>query len=634
MSDIELQAYRGTDSVFLAWWHDTAIDGCLGYAVLRRVDGQDATPLNAYVGFSTQHAVQSNAAAQPSTSWPYQRFTWSDFEVPAHGKVEYSVIAITGETSQPTQSDIQSAWFEPATPQPEKYKPFFNVGIVGARWFAKCAEAYPEQFEALRAALAPRHSKTHSNDGDDTNNNAADPDVATQALETVLQLPLPADAIPAAAHTRPTPTIGSELGGELAKQMHALLDEVLKTGDMHLYLVLFELSDSDLIARLAKLGPRCHLVLANGTHEKGTDENASAAAALTGKVDLSRRILKPSGVYAHNKFAVFVTGGAIEKNGKAQKVWTGSTNWTPHGLYTQVNNGLLVDDATIAAAYLAEWQRLREADFRTPPPASDGQVNTFKHGTQTTSVFFSPHLPKSIGANSPDLAYARSLIQNAKSGILTLMLDPGWQGSLLQDIREQAEADTSLYIRGVVNTDPTIHAHEGDATAVGFLHGTEAVPSNYDIVLPATQHDTGAPILDYLGRVGIVVVHSKIIVIDPLGDHPVVMTGSHNAGVKAATINDDNLIIIENDRDLAIAYAVNAIAVFNHFWWRHNMAPPAKRKSAKAGDTTIGGPSHLTSPHEWTGLRPDDSWQNKFYANDSSAGEARFWGLEVTERIA
>jgi phosphatidylserine/phosphatidylglycerophosphate/cardiolipin synthase-like enzyme len=128
-------------------------------------------------------------------------------------------------------------------------------------------------------------------------------------------------------------------------------------------------------------------------------------------------------------------------------------------------------------------------------------------------------------------------------------------------------------------------------------------------------------------------VHSKIIVIDPLGDHPVVMTGSHNAGVKAATVNDDNLIIIENDRDLAIAYAVNAISVFNHFWWRHNMAPPAKRKNAKASEATIGGPSHLTSPHEWTGLRPNDSWQNKFYANDASAGEARFWGLEVKEKV-
>lgn len=61
------------------------------------------------------------------------------------------------------------------------------------------------------------------------------------------------------------------------------------------------------------------------------------------------------------------------------------------------------------------------------------------------------------------------------------------------------------------------------------------------------------------------VVHSKIIVVDLLGSHPVVMSGSHNMGVEAATQNDDNLIIVESDRDLAIACTLNVMSVFNHF---------------------------------------------------------------------
>ena len=514
---------------------------------------------------------------------------------------------MAGSPSSPTATGITSAWVAAVSPESNNtYKPFFNLGIVAARWFAEKAADHPDEFERLRKALVP------SNDKNDT-----DPEEAHQALEAVLALPMNKGG-------PETPTIGDELGGELAKQVKTLLDKVDADPKMHVYLALFELSDDEVIEKLAKLGDRCHLILANGTHNGGGDENARAAKMLTGKVDLSRRMLESSGVYAHNKFWVFVN------DDKPLKVLTGSTNLSPHGLYTQVNNGLLIDDADVAKAYLDEWHRLKEAGNTTPPPQRPPAKEQyhFNNGGVSTSLFFSPHhLPKPEGADSPDLKYAASLIRGARQGVLTLMLDPGWQGSLLQTIREEAEADPSLYIRGVVNTDPTIHSHADDPTAVGFLHGTEAIPSNYDIVLPSSQRDTGKPILDYLSRVGIVVVHSKVIVIDPLGNHPIVMTGSHNLGVKAATINDDNLIIIENDRELALAYAINAISVFNHFWWRHNMAPPSARKNAKANDTLVGGPAKLTSEHEWTGLNPTDKWQDKFYANAGSATEARFWGV-------
>ncbi|CAJ3840777.1 phospholipase D domain-containing protein [Burkholderia pseudomallei] len=603
---IEFRALRGTDSVFLAWWHPTRIDGCLGYAVYRRVDGGASTPLEAYVGFSTAGRVTQNAVEHPSSSWPYQRFTWTDFNPPTNGSVEYQVVAMAGSSTSPSATSITSAWVTAVSPEPDTYKPFFNLGIVAARWFAEKAADYPDAFERLRKSLVPSHDK-----------NGTDARKANDALEAVLRLPVNKGG-------PKTPTIGDELGGALAKQVKSLLDEAIGEAKMHVYLALFELSDSDMIEKLAALEGRCHLILANGTHSGGDDENAAAAEELSGKVNLSRRMLHPSGTYAHNKFWVFV------KEDKPLKVFTGSTNLTPHGLYTQVNNGLLVNDADVAQAYLDEWHRLKKAGDESPPPELPPAKEQYHFNNRgvSASLFFSPHhLPRSEGAKSPDLKYAASLIRGARQGILTLMLDPGWQGSLLQTIREEADADPSLYIRGVVNSDPTIHSHGDDPTAVGFLHGAEAIPSNYDIVLPSAQRDSGKPILDYLSRVGIVVVHSKVIVIDPLGDHPVVMAGSHNLGIKAATINDDNLIIIENDRELALAYAINAISIFNHFWWRHNMAPPSARKSAKANDTLVVGPAKLISEHEWTGLNPTDKWQDKFYANGGSATEARFWGV-------
>jgi phosphatidylserine/phosphatidylglycerophosphate/cardiolipin synthase-like enzyme len=635
---ISLQAHRGPSGVFLVWWHAGKIPGCLGYAVLKRTDGAEPEPLLGYVSFAEPgKVIQADAAGQPSTLWPYQRFSWTDFDPPPEPKsVEYRVVAISGTPEAPQQTGLLSDWTAPEVPNFGTIVPYFNFGIVGSRWFAKMAEVYPDQFAALKKALAPAHAGgahggAHAAHG--AHHAHAAGGNADAALAAVLALPIKledgAEPPPPNADGS-APTIGDVLGGELAVQMHAMMQAAIDDPQTEIYAALFELSEPALIDTLKKMGRRCHLVLANGTHQGGSDENADAAEQLTGKVDLHRRILKANSVYAHNKFVVFA------ENGTPARVWTGSTNWSPHGVYTQVNNGLMVEDADIADAYLAEWKRLEAAGNATPPPPAAGAQEQyhFAKGAASTSVFFSPHhMPKAEGAKSPDIQYASALIRGARQGILTLMLDPGWTNSLLQTIRQMAEADRALYVRGVVNTDPTLNAGAGATDTVGFLHGHEAIPSNYDIVLPAMQGDPSKPITDYIGRAGIVVVHSKIVVIDPLGDHPVVMTGSHNMGVKAATINDDNLIIVENDRDLAIAYAINAISTFNHFWWRHNMSDPKARKAARAAHHaarqkghTLPGITTQNPTSEWTGLHANDAWQDKFYADPSEESEARFWG--------
>lgn len=75
-------------------------------------------------------------------------------------------------------------------------------------------------------------------------------------------------------------------------------------------------------------------------------------------------------------------------------------------------------------------------------------------------------------------------------------------------------------------------------------------------------------------RAGIVNIHSKVIMLDPFGENPVVMTGSHNLGFKASSKNDDNLIIIEGNGPLAAAYAVNIIAIFQSYRWNHCVTQP------------------------------------------------------------
>jgi phosphatidylserine/phosphatidylglycerophosphate/cardiolipin synthase-like enzyme len=104
-----------------------------------------------------------------------------------------------------------------------------------------------------------------------------------------------------------------------------------------------------------------------------------------------------------------------------------------------------------------------------------------------------------------------------------------------------------------------------------------------------------------------VMIHSKVVLIDPFGQNPVLMTGSHNMGPKASQDNDDNLVIIENAPGLAAEYAVNIMGVYGHYKWLYNAwkkasaaAPPAP-KGAKAPPVPVNP--------TYDGNVDSDAWQ-------------------------
>ena len=101
-------------------------------------------------------------------------------------------------------------------------------------------------------------------------------------------------------------------------------------------------------------------------------------------------------------------------------------------------------------------------------------------------------------------------------------------------------------------------------------------------------------------------IHSKVIVLDPFGDNPVVMTGSHNLGFKASSENDDNLAIIEGNAPLAAAYAINIIAIFQNYRWNNYVE------------------MHRKDPKVWHGLVDNDQWQSG-YLTGSELAELNFW---------
>jgi phosphatidylserine/phosphatidylglycerophosphate/cardiolipin synthase-like enzyme len=87
------------------------------------------------------------------------------------------------------------------------------------------------------------------------------------------------------------------------------------------------------------------------------------------------------------------------------------------------------------------------------------------------------------------------------------------------------------------------------------------------------------------------------MLIDPLGDDPIVITGSANFSDASTTDNDENMLVIRGDTRVADVY----VGEFMRLWWHHNF-----RYIVTTVDAGSGEPVHNY-------LRPDDGWAPNFY---------------------
>jgi phosphatidylserine/phosphatidylglycerophosphate/cardiolipin synthase-like enzyme len=585
---ITLKVYDNGDHTALVWipTDGQPIPRCRGFA-LRRIKNGREDYLHGFVGFS------ENQKPDPANPWefPVQRFMWWDYDVtPATDatpgdKVQYSVIPVVGDTKDALTADTSLAC--PLTPEmtvtgqdTAHIAAFFNRGIVATQWVSRALKASPDS--SIKKLIV-----------------------------------------------EPGNPIRNALSGLLRPRILRLLADVKAAGGS-IYAALYELNDPELIAALTALGQSCHLILGNGAFKggppPGNDENHEVREQLRGKVDLHDRIVS-SGHFAHNKFVIF-----CDASGAPQRVLTGSTNFTSTGLCTQANNALIIEDPQVAQNFLSAWKRLEAAGNGYPPTLVNGNSTSTPSSVDGGTV--TPWFVKTSAQQ--DLVHARKLINAARDGVLFLFFNPGvfeedpnrW--TLLQNILDRhsdqsANFNPDLYIRGVVNQEIALLTEPGTpkkgkkqpdavldpsvpaAAPVTLFSGAIKAPTrlSQDVLVPRAIKDQFHQWEKELLSQG-VNIHSKVIVIDPFGARPVVMTGSHNMGFKASNANDDNLVIIEGNAPLAAAYAANIIAIYQTYRWNSYVE------------------AHRQDPRVWHGLQDNDTWQNGYLTGDRLA-EINFW---------
>lgn len=301
----------------------------------------------------------------------------------------------------------------------------------------------------------------------------------------------------------------------------------------------------------------------------------------------------------HNKFIVKLAGG------KPQQVWTGSTNFTDSGFYGQTNVGHLVSDATTAETYLDFWlelagdpplsQAVKNAMQLTPnPPAAIGK--------RSIAAFFSPR----IGDNMLDW-YAHRIGNTVQLAMMTIPFNvaPAILGGLDDDI-----PSLRLVILEDVPSREVIAAERKSKNRLLFSNGA-LMGKNF--VKHAAGGATVTPIpnsdLDrwFIGEElnrptnygHVFFIHSKVLVIDPLSDDPLVCSGSANFSTNSLTNNDENMLLIRGDTRVADIYMTELDRLFRHFHARDVI-----NKTAVAGDNH--NPLLLDTTGKWIAANTKD----------------------------
>lgn len=305
---------------------------------------------------------------------------------------------------------------------------------------------------------------------------------------------------------------------------------------------------------------------------------------------------------SHHKFIVWTRGG------KAQAVLTGSTNFSAGGVFGQSNAVHVVDHKAVAADYLKvwntiaanpDWNGLKQtlaalnelpADRPAPgtravfsPQPDDAALRWYaKLATEADGALF---MTFAFGMN--DLFKGAYLNGRAslRYALMDKLLPPG-----VRKAQRAAEEAEMLALRKRVENRLAV--------------GNRIVTNRFDRWL--AERLTGL-------NEHVQFIHTKFMLIDPLGKDPIVIAGSANFSPASTVANDENMLVIRGDRRVADIYVGEYMRLWNHYAFREWLASP----DGRAAD---GGFRHLDVGNRW--------WK-QYFGRSARARQRRYFAASA-----
>ena len=325
------------------------------------------------------------------------------------------------------------------------------------------------------------------------------------------------------------------------------------------------------------------------------------AAIETAKIKL---LTKPrqNGTLMHNKFLV------LTKGNEPIAVLFGSTNLTLNGLYGHANCTHVVENADIAAKYLDFFTKLHD-----DPETTRG--NTYKQWTidQTpapATTFIEGMAPVfSPRANLDALDWYGELAGAAKDALFMTFAFG------MSDVFRKVYSRTDDVLRvGLMEKEWNGANKDAQIAAIRKIQALPNVVIAIGNKIPLTGFDQWLAEIDKIDpKAHVLWVHLKFMLVDPLSDHPVVVTGSANFSAASTTTNDENMLVIKDNTRVADIYLGEYMRLYSHYAFREAVAIFLKKNpNANPEDIKQG---FLIETGDWT--------EDAFNPKDRTARRAR-----------
>lgn len=320
------------------------------------------------------------------------------------------------------------------------------------------------------------------------------------------------------------------------------------------------------------------------------------------KANFTLRQAKPDDIQ-HNKFMVLLKGAKK----RPSEVWTGSTNISLGGFSGQTNVGHWVRNSEIAKQYLNYWELIK-----TDPGARKGRdasknrkankalleavgklhdVPTVikKINTGCVSVFS----PRS-GLDVLDL-YARLVDSGKSCSCVTLAF--GINDKFKNELLDNTGMSHIVFMLLEKPDAPKTNSKKEFVALTTKQNVYQAFGSFLNEPVYQWARETNTRKLELNQHVAY--IHSKFLLMDPLGDDPIVVTGSANFSEASTKKNDENMLIIRGDQRVADIYFTEFNRLFNHYYFRSVVQTMKKRNGKPSADGSLF-------------LAEDDRWLKKY----------------------
>jgi phosphatidylserine/phosphatidylglycerophosphate/cardiolipin synthase-like enzyme len=255
---------------------------------------------------------------------------------------------------------------------------------------------------------------------------------------------------------------------------------------------------------------------------------------------------------AHNKFVVLV------RDGGPAALWTGSTNWSENGFFGQLNVGHEIHDPETARQFLEYWERLA-LDPAAGPLRSDLSNSIAIPATWATGCtpVFSPRqqrdaLDRYIAAldDAPVVLVTLAFSIDEKLGRALAAEGSGLRYVLMDGIK-----GNKAQVAKIRQAVKDVRASESGRVAIGaYLRGNALDQFLLERNNAMAKH--------------VQFIHTKFMLVDPLGSAPLVISGSANFSVASCIGNDENMLVIAGDTEVADIYLGEFMRSYSHYVFR------------------------------------------------------------------